>query len=49
MLAALAAALVLWDRDSARPVGRRAVMASAEVTNWGLRFQEEGQPRRQCG
>ena len=50
VLAALAAALVLCGTVTLRAQWGGAVMASAEVTNWGLRFGEEGQPpRRQCG
>ena len=44
VLAALAAALVLCGTVTLRAQWGSAVMASAEVTNWGLRFGEEGQP-----
>ena len=44
VLAALAAALVLCGAVTLRAQWGGAVMASAEVTNWGLRFGEEGQP-----
>ena len=44
VLAALAAALLvcLWATFS--DVERPALLASAEITNWGLSFQEEGAP-----
>ncbi len=44
MLAALAAALVLCGTVTLRAQWGGAVMASAEETNSGLRFGEEGQP-----
>ena len=44
VLAALAAALLvcLWATFSGAE--RPALLASAEITNWGLSFQEEGAP-----
>ena len=43
VLAALAAALVLCGTVTLRAQWGGAVMASAEVTNWGLSFQQEGE------